>query len=79
MKHGYGCQKWKDGAKYEGNWKFNKACGRGKFWHVDGDIFEGEWVDDKENYKSMLSKVHSGYYIIIKIKMQQINESPDRK
>jgi hypothetical protein len=49
MKHGYGIQVWKDGAKYEGNWRFNKACGEGKFWHVDGDIFEGEWLDDKAN------------------------------
>jgi hypothetical protein len=49
MKHGRGTQKWKDGAKYEGLWKFNKACGKGKFWHVDGDIFEGDWVDDKAN------------------------------
>ena len=49
MKHGYGVQVWKDGAKYEGNWRFNKACGHGKFWHVDGDVFEGEWLDDKAN------------------------------
>ena len=28
---------------------FNKACGQGKFWHVDGDIFEGQWHDDKAN------------------------------
>ena len=26
-----------------GEWKENKAHGKGKFWHVDGDIFEGEW------------------------------------
>lgn len=30
-----------DGARYEGEWKDNKACGYGKFWHVDGDIYEG--------------------------------------
>lgn len=27
----------------------NKACGKGKFFHVDGDIFEGHWKDDKAN------------------------------
>lgn len=27
----------------------NKACGKGKFFHVDGDIFEGHWRDDKAN------------------------------
>ena len=45
MKHGYGVQVWKDGAKYEGNWRLNKACGHGKFWHVDGDVFEGRDFD----------------------------------
>lgn len=24
-----------------GEWKHNKAQGKGKFWHVDGDIYEG--------------------------------------
>lgn len=27
---------------YKGDWKNNKAHGKGKFWHVDGDIFEGK-------------------------------------
>ena len=31
-------QSWPDGAKYEGEWKNNKAHGKGKFWHVDGVI-----------------------------------------
>jgi membrane protein insertase Oxa1/YidC/SpoIIIJ len=30
-------------------WRENKANGRGKFWHADGDIYEGEWEDDKAN------------------------------
>jgi len=32
-----------------GEWRNNKAHGKGKFWHVDGDIFEGQWADDKAN------------------------------
>ena len=24
-----------------GEWRNNKAHGKGKFWHIDGDIFEG--------------------------------------
>ena len=28
---------WPDGARYEGEWIENKANGKGKFWHVDGD------------------------------------------
>ena len=57
IRDGYGVQVWKDGAKYEGyiiviiiwsiylcligEWKNNKAEGKGKFYHVDGDIFDG--------------------------------------
>lgn len=43
MRDGNGIQTWPDKAKYEGGWKENKAHGQGKFWHVDGDIFEGEY------------------------------------
>ena len=44
MRHGYGTQTWPDGAKYEGYWKDNKTYGKGKFWHANGDFFEGESV-----------------------------------
>ena len=27
----------------------NRACGKGIFWHADGDVFEGEFKDDKSN------------------------------
>ena len=40
-RHGPGIQVWPDGAKYEGEWRFNKANGKGKFWHADGDVYEG--------------------------------------
>lgn len=39
LRDGLGTQVWPDGAKYEGHWKDNKACGRGKFYHVDGDVY----------------------------------------
>ncbi len=42
-------QKWPDGAVYSGFWANNKAEGRGKFIHVNGDEYEGEWKDDKAN------------------------------
>jgi hypothetical protein len=32
---------WPDKAKYEGQWEFNHASGFGKFFHADGDIYEG--------------------------------------
>jgi hypothetical protein len=50
MRDGYGVQRWSDGARYEGEWKNNKAHGKGKFFHVDGDIFEGEWQLDKGQF-----------------------------
>jgi hypothetical protein len=40
-RHGFGIQVWPDGAKYEGNWKNDKTDGKGKFWHANGDYFEG--------------------------------------
>ena len=57
---------WPDGARYEGFWRYNKACGKGKFWHVDGDVFEGEWQDDKANgygvYVHMNGARYEGYW-----------------
>ena len=40
-RHGYGTQSWPDGAKYEGYWKDGKQHGKGKFYHVDGDMYDG--------------------------------------
>ena len=30
-----------------GFWKNDKASGKGIFYHSNGDIYDGEWVDDK--------------------------------
>ena len=39
---------------------------KGKFWHVDGDVFEGEWQDDKANgfgvYTHMNGAKYEGYW-----------------
>ena len=42
IRQGYGLQVWPDGAKYEGYWKNNVAEGRGTFYHIDGDIYDGK-------------------------------------
>jgi len=46
-REGYGIQEWPDGARYVGFWKNNKANGKGVFVHSEGDVYEGEFVDDK--------------------------------
>jgi hypothetical protein len=35
-------QVWPDGARYEGIWRNGVASGRGKFYHIDGDVYEGK-------------------------------------
>ena len=62
MRHGPGVQVWPDGAKYEGEWKFNKANGKGKFWHADGDVYEGDWEDDKANGFGVYIHVNGARY-----------------
>ncbi len=43
-RHGFGIQVWPDGAKYEGHWRNNVASGRGKFYHIDGDVYDGKII-----------------------------------
>jgi len=62
MRHGPGTQVWPDGAKYEGEWRFNKANGKGKFWHADGDVYEGAWEDDKANGYGVYVHVNGAKY-----------------
>ena len=41
VKHGFGVQIWKDGAKFTGYFIDNKANGWGRFNHIDGDDYAG--------------------------------------
>lgn len=41
-RHGKGTQVWCDGSKYEGYWKRDRANGKGRLIHGDGDVYEGE-------------------------------------
>lgn len=43
MKHGFGSQTWADGAQYVGNWRLGQAFGLGQFYHINGDVFEGNF------------------------------------
>ena len=40
-------QVWKSGHKYVGFWRHNMAYGKGRLIHPDGDVYEGDWVNDK--------------------------------
>ena len=40
-RHGTGMQIWEGGAKYEGQWSNDKANGKGRLIHADGDVYDG--------------------------------------
>ena len=46
LRDGFGTQQWPDGSRYEGYYKLDRACGYGKLYHADGDVYEGEWAND---------------------------------
>ena len=53
LEHNNGLMELNTKVNYEnlilGYWKDNLAHGKGRFYHVDGDIFEGEWERDRAN------------------------------
>merc|ERR1719262_1646739 len=34
---------WRDGSRFEGQWKANHASGRGRLTQTDGNVYVGEW------------------------------------
>ena len=44
------------------NCKWNKAEGRGIFWHADGDVFDGEWKADKAHGFGTYTHVNGSKY-----------------
>ena len=56
QKHGRGIQKWPDGPTYYGQFRNDKACGKGRLIFKQGEEYEGDWFDNKANgfgiYKS---------------------------
>eukprot|EP00026_Physarum_polycephalum_P000969 Phypoly_transcript_00970.p1 GENE.Phypoly_transcript_00970~~Phypoly_transcript_00970.p1 ORF type:complete len:1129 (-),score=252.32 Phypoly_transcript_00970:187-3573(-) len=49
-REGTGTCEWKDGSKYEGNWKDDKRSGMGKYT-CEGLVYDGEWANDKMDGK----------------------------
>ncbi len=46
---------YKDGSKYDGEWKGNKRHGYGVWFRPDGMRYEGYWQDDKPNGQGTLT------------------------
>ena len=40
----------------------DRSCGNGKLIHADGDIYEGEWKDDKANGKGTYVHINGAKY-----------------
>jgi len=36
-----------DGDIYEGEWRDDKANGKGNYMHANGAKYQGDWKDDK--------------------------------
>ena len=53
---------WADGARYEGYWEYGVASGKGKFTHIDGEIFRGLWRNYYVN-KEIDKKVNINGYV----------------
>jgi hypothetical protein len=42
MRDGVGVMFWPDGSKYEGHWRRDKANGKGRIIHANGDVYYGK-------------------------------------
>ena len=62
MKVGKGIMEWKDGSKYDGEWKDNKAHGKGKFYHINGHQYEGNWENNKANGEGTYTHKNGAFY-----------------
>ena len=49
QKHGRGILKWPQGLTYYGQFKMDNINGKGKLITKNGEIYEGDWVDNKAN------------------------------
>ena len=39
----------------KGYWRNNMANGKGRLIHADGDVYEGEWINDKGSNKNLFN------------------------
>ena len=55
--HGKGVYYWKDGRKYEGEYKYDKKHGLGTYTWADGRKYTGEWVNSKRHGKGKIISI----------------------
>ena len=46
---GKGTLMYANSCEYSGDWKMGKVTGKGKFTNTNGDVFEGDLIDNKAN------------------------------
>lgn len=52
-------------ARYEGNYKDGIRSGFGKMTYPNGDIYEGEWLDNKVMSRSFFSFVLLFFHLLV--------------
>lgn len=67
MRHGKGEMNWPSGLKYIGNYRRDRRDGVvGKLLFLNGDSYDGEWVDElmhgKGTYKTTDGRVYRGKF-----------------
>ena len=62
LRHGKGKMKWPDGGEYDGYWADSKMCGNGRFIHANGDVYTGEFEDNKANGKGVYEQASGEWY-----------------
>lgn len=55
FRDGFGTMIWPDGACYEGEWSYGYPFGRGKFTHVDQELYDGVWKNPFNSGKVTIS------------------------
>ena len=59
--HGSGVYTWKDGRRYEGEYKMNKKHGEGTYTYSDGSKYKGEWCNGLQNGVGYIIDPESNY------------------
>ena len=47
LKEGWGIYQWHDESTYVGEWKEDMAHGKGWLFYAGGDVYKGDWINDK--------------------------------